>query len=58
MNWIISKKIIGYVFVLGASWRNPATYTIGKVLDFVFVETTSTLYEKRSSTMSFCKLYD
>jgi hypothetical protein len=25
-----------------ASWKNPATYTIVEVLDFVFVESTST----------------
>ena len=25
-----------------ASWKIPATYTIGKVLDFVFVESTTT----------------
>ena len=46
-----------YLF-LGASWNIPATYTIGKVLDFSFVESTSDLYEKRSSTIAFCKLYD
>lgn len=45
-----------YLF-LDASWRIPATYTIGKVLDFAFVETTSTLYDIRSSTMTIWKFY-
>jgi hypothetical protein len=30
------------VFVLHARCKNPATYTIVKVLDFVFVESTGT----------------
>ena len=45
-----------YLF-LDASWKIPATYTIGKVLDFAFVETTSTLYDIRSSTMTIWKFY-
>ena len=45
-----------YLF-LDASWKIPAIYTIGKVLDFAFVETTSILYHKRTSTMAIWKFY-
>ena len=45
-----------YLF-LGASWNIPATYTIGKVLDFSSVESTSTLYYKRSNTKLILNFY-
>lgn len=45
-----------YLF-LGASWNIPATYTIGKVLDFSSVESTSTLYYKRSNTKVILNFY-
>ena len=46
-----------YLF-LDASWKIPAIYTIGKVLDLVPVESTSTLYDKRSNTKAICRFYD
>jgi len=39
---VISKIIIGLKYLFNAaSWKIPAIYTIGKVLDLKFVETTA-----------------
>jgi hypothetical protein len=46
------------VNVLCASWKIPATYTIGEVLDFVLVESTSTGRQVRNSTRGISVNYD
>ena len=41
-----------------ASWKNPATYTIVEVLDFVYAESTNTKSDKRNYTNVKCDSYE